>query len=292
MLDVRRIVPSKGCDVHLLQTEEKAVLLDTGMFHCSENTIKLLKDALNGRKLDFVLLSHTHYDHVGGIPALREAYPGLKIYGSEYAAYVLGREGARRVMRQLAGDAAKTYIGEHAILCDYNEDSLFIDEIIKEGDEVSLGSKVLKVYETKGHTNCSLTFFEPETRTLFPSESTGVYVDPTWIDVSILSGYQDTINSIKKCAGLQAKILHVPHYGKLEEISPEDFFALAIQSAEAFKDIVLEHWAKACSDEEVMEVCRNEIWATKVKGHEDQPLAAFDANTKAFLNILKREFLD
>lgn len=91
LLDVRRIVPSKGCDVHLLQTEEKAVLLDTGMFHCSENTIKLLKDALNGRKLDFVLLSHTHYDHVGGIPALREAYPGLKIYGSEYAAYVLGR---------------------------------------------------------------------------------------------------------------------------------------------------------------------------------------------------------
>lgn len=292
MFDVTRIVPSKGCDAHLLQTEEKAILLDTGMFHCADNLVKILKEALHGRTLDFVLLSHTHYDHVGGIPALREAYPSLKIYGSEYAAYVLGRDGARRVMRELACNAVKAYVGEDATLCDYDENALFIDEIIKEGDEVSLGSKILKVYETRGHTKCSLTFFETESRTLFLSESTGVYVDPSWVDVSVLTGYQETIDAIKKCAALGAKTLYVPHYGKIDEVSPDDFFALALHSAEAFKNLVIEHWEQGCSDEDIMEVCRNKIWMTKVKGHEDQPLAAFDANTKAFLNVLRREFLD
>lgn len=292
MLYVKHIVPSKGCDAHLIETEEKAVLLDTGMFHCAENTVKLVKEALCGRKLDFILLSHTHYDHVGGIPALRNAYPDIRVYGSEYAAYVLEREGARRVMKQLACDAVKTYVGEHATLCEYDENTLFIDEIIKEGDEISLGSKVLNVYETTGHTKCSLTFFEPESRTMFLSESTGVYVDPSWIDVSILSGYKKTIESIEKCAALGAEILYVPHYGKIEEISPDDFFVLAMRSAEAFKNLVFEHWSKGCSDEEVMEACRKQIWMIKVKGHEDQPLAAFDANTKAFLNVLRREFVD
>ena len=134
MLNIKRIVPSPGCDVCLIQTPEKAILLDTGMFHCSCDTVKLLQDELGGRKLDLILLSHTHYDHVGGIPALREAYPDIKVYGSEYAAHVLKRDGARRVMRQLASDAAKAYNGEQANLCEYDENKLFIDEIINEGE--------------------------------------------------------------------------------------------------------------------------------------------------------------
>lgn len=289
-MNVTRIVPSKGCDVYLIETKEKVILLDTGMFHCGENTVRLVKKALCGRKLDFILLSHTHYDHVGGIPALREAYPGIMVYGSEYAAYVLRREGARRVMKQLACDAVKTYVDEHANLCAYDEEALFVDKMIKEGDEINLGSKILKIYETTGHTKCSLTFFEPESRTLFLSESTGVYVDPSWVDVSILSGYSKTIESIEKCMILDAKRLYIPHYGEMKEIPPSDFFALAMNSAKAFKDIVLSHWEQGCTDEDVMEICRNKIWMTKVKGHEDQPLAAFDANTKAFLNVLRREF--
>ncbi|NCB41756.1 MAG: MBL fold metallo-hydrolase [Clostridia bacterium] len=292
MLEIKRIVPSHGCDIRLLQTEGKSILLDTGMFHCSENTIKLIKEELHGRSLDSILISHTHYDHVGGIPALREAYPGIKVYGSEYAEYVLKRNGARKVMHQLAWDALKTYAGEDAILPQYDENSLFIDEILNDGDEISLGDATLKVYETPGHTKCSLTFFEPENRDLFLSESTGVYVDSSWVDVSILSGYEETMHSIRKCAALHAKTLYIPHYGKLEKNTPDEFFELAERSAEAFKNLIFEHWENGCSDEEVMAACRNSIWMTKVKGHEDQPQAAFDANTKAFLNVLKREFFE
>lgn len=292
MLSIKRIIPSNGCDVCLIQTNEKAILLDTGMFHCAENTVELIRDELKGRNLDFVLLSHTHYDHVGGIPALRKTYPDIKVYGSEYAAYVLQREGARRVMRQMAFDAVKTYIGEDASLPDYDEDALFIDEAIHEGNKIALGEEALDVYETPGHTKCSLTFFEPASRTLFLSESTGVYVDPSWVDVSILTGYEETIESIKKCEALNATTLYIPHYGILNELPPRTFFDLSLHSAAMFKDLIFEYWEKGCSDEDVMEVCRKTIWSTKVKGYEDQPLAAFDANTKAFLNVLRREFSD
>jgi hypothetical protein len=136
---------------------------------------------------------------------------------------------------------------------------------------------------------CSLTFYEPEDKVLLLSESTGVYVDPTWIDVSILTGYGQTMDSIEKCRALGAETLYVSHYGKISDLSPEAYFTLAKNSAAAFKNLVLKEWGKGCCDEEVMQACREQIWSTKVKGHEDQPVAAFDANTKAFLNVLRKE---
>ncbi len=252
MLNVKRLVPSKGCDMYLLLTKEKAVLLDTGMFHCADTTVKLLKEALGSRPLDFIIISHTHYDHVGGIPAIRKEYPLIKVYGSEYAAYVLQRPGARKVMRQLSQDALQAYAGKDCILQDYDEDALVVDVIIKEGDLVDLGSVKLHVYETPGHTKCCLSFFEPEEKVLFLSESTGVYVDPTWIDVSILTGYEETMTSIKKCADLNAQTIYVSHYGKVEEISPKEFFDLSVESSDAFKDLVLSFLAEGCSDEEIV----------------------------------------
>ena len=290
MLNVKRIVPSRGCDLYLLRTPERSVVLDTGMFHCAGRTVEVIREELDGGAPDFVLLTHTHYDHVGGIPAIREAFPGIKVYGSAYAAYVLGRPGARKVMRQLGQEAAKSYIGPEAMLEEYDEALLFVDEAIGEGDEIDLGSRRLQVYETPGHTMCSLSLFEPEDKILLLSESTGVYVDPSWIDVSILTGYRQTLDSIEKCRALGAGALYVSHYGKISDLSPEAYFTLAKNSADAFKDLVLGRWAKGCCDDEVMEACRTEIWKTKVQGHEDQPVAAFDANTKAFLNVLRKEF--
>lgn len=292
MLTVKRLVPSKGCDLYLVRTPEKAVVIDTGMFHCSPETVETIRKELHGKAPDFVLLTHTHYDHVGGLPAIRTAFPGIKVYASAYAAYVLQRPGARKVMAQLGLEAAKAYLGPDAVLEPYDEDLLFADEIIAEGDEIDLGSRKLQVLETPGHTLCSLTFYEPEDRILLLSESTGVYVDPTWIDVSILTGYEQTLRSIEKCRALDAETLYVSHYGEIKEVTANEYFKLATTSAEAFKDLVLSAWENGCCDEEVMEACRQKIWQTKVKGHEDQPVAAFDANTKAFLNVLRKEFPD
>lgn len=289
-MNVKRIVPSRGCDLYLLRTPEKTAILDTGMFHCARQTVDAIRTELEGRAPDFVLLTHTHYDHVGGIPAIREAFPGIKVYASAYAARVLQRPGARKVMRQLGQEAAWSYLGPDALLEEYDENLLFVDEIIGQGDQIDMGSRRLSVYETPGHTLCSLTFFEPEDQILLLSESTGVYVDPSWIDVSILTGYAQTLESIQRCEELGARTLYVSHYGKIDPISPKQYFALARSSAETFKDLVLAEWAKGCCDEEVMEACRNQIWKTKVLGHEDQPVAAFDANTKAFLDVLRKEF--
>jgi hydroxyacylglutathione hydrolase len=86
----------------------------------------------NGLQLSAVLITHHHYDHVGGIPELSEAFPGLKVYApaGESIKGVTDplREGDRPVIPGLDADFQVfevpghtaghiAYFGEGILLC-------------------------------------------------------------------------------------------------------------------------------------------------------------------------------
>ena len=54
----------------LILGRENAILIDCSLPFCAEETIKKLKAALNGRTLDAILLSHSHYDHIAALPQI------------------------------------------------------------------------------------------------------------------------------------------------------------------------------------------------------------------------------
>ena len=68
---------------------EKNVLFDAGMAYSADKMIKNIKRELGDRPLDAVLLSHSHYDHISGVPFLRKEWPDLVVYGSAYAKKIL-----------------------------------------------------------------------------------------------------------------------------------------------------------------------------------------------------------
>ena len=54
---------------YLIIGDDKTVLLDCGMAYCAKNLINNIKLALPpDRRLNYVLLSHSHYDHIGAVP--------------------------------------------------------------------------------------------------------------------------------------------------------------------------------------------------------------------------------
>ena len=122
-----------GTNCYLLtdETAKVCALVDPG----DEGALLLSKVRASGCELKMILLTHGHFDHVTAVPEILKAYPGLPVYIHEkdYDDAVNG-----------GGFAPGT--GPIPSVVYY-----------KEGDTVTLGSLIITVMETPGHTPGSVT---------------------------------------------------------------------------------------------------------------------------------------
>jgi metallo-beta-lactamase class B len=134
----------EGVAVYLITTPEGAILLDGGFAESAPHVAKSVADlGFRMRDVRILLNSHAHYDHSGGLAALKKL-SGAQMLASEADTGVL------RSGRQ-AGNGGK--------------DILFppveIDRTIRDGDTVSLGGTVLTAHLTPGHTPGCTTWSLP-----------------------------------------------------------------------------------------------------------------------------------
>lgn len=67
-----------SCNVYLCQLDETKFIIDLGYF---DNELK--KRIENFGKIDFILLTHGHFDHIDGVQKFLSEYPNTPIYGIE-----------------------------------------------------------------------------------------------------------------------------------------------------------------------------------------------------------------
>jgi len=276
--NMTRVTSGYGGESILVFGEEKTALYDTGMAYCHQGTVENIRKALedHGRcGLDYILMSHTHYDHIGALPYLLREWPEAVVVGSAKAKKVFSSEGARATMKRLGEYARDNYVKSDEPV---STEGLRVDMVVGDGDRVDIGDAYFVVIETKGHTDCSLTYVLEPQGIMFASESTGVIRGPGQMHTAILKSYRDTMESAAKCREYRPRQIIGPHYGILPPDMTDYYFDLYVKAAEEEKAFILGCRDSGMTEKEIFRAFDKKYWSDE-RGRA-QPRAAFLENAK------------
>ena len=190
-----------------LITGGKNILIDTAISALGKSIYNKINLILEGRPLDHIFLTHSHYDHTGSIPYLQKKL-GSSIFGSARTVELLKKENVRLFIKDMndrfnkvLGITEKTEFPEPQNINALNEETIF--ELNSE--------EYIRVMPTPGHTKCSISFLLMPQKILFPGDSAGVIERNGKIKPLFLSNFREYVTSLKKLISLEADTLALPH---------------------------------------------------------------------------------
>ena len=108
MIQISDMRVHPGDSAFLVDDGKTAILYDSGYGFTGQALAKKLRDRLGARKLDYIFLTHSHYDHAYGSAYVLQEYPDTKVCAGEYAARIFTKDGAKATMRDLDTKMARS----------------------------------------------------------------------------------------------------------------------------------------------------------------------------------------
>lgn len=279
--DVRAVPGDSG---FLIDDGKTSILYDSGFGFTGFEVAKNIKNALGERELDYIFLTHSHYDHALGSAYVSKIYRDVKIVAGEYAAKIFQKVSAKNVMRDLDRKFART-----CGVVDYEDlaDNLRVDISMTDGDCIKAGDMEFKIIHLPGHTRCSVGYYCKEKKLLLGSETVGVYGGGDIVVPSYLVGVEMTFDSIKKVKELDIDYVLTPHYGILNRDETKIYFEKAEENARDVAEKISSMIKAGCSDKEVFSYFKERFY----KGYIESiyPIDAMELNTKIMIELIKNE---
>lgn len=183
--------------------DEKVAVMDTVDKRATEQWLENLSQALNGRSVDYLVVSHLEPDHASNIQKLAELYPDMKIVGNAKIFSMLPQ----------------------FFTMDVSDRSV----VVKEGDTLSLGSHTLQFFMAPMvHWPEVMVEYEQSEKILFSADGFGKFgaldVEEDWTDearryfINIVGKYGTQVqNLLKKAATLDIQTICPLHGPVLKE---------------------------------------------------------------------------
>ena len=281
--DVRQ-VPADSA--FLIDDGKTSILYDTGFGFTGYGVAERVKTYLGDRELDYIFLTHSHYDHVLGAPYVLKYWPNAKVVAGEYAAKIFSKPTAKAVMSDLDRKFAKT-----CGIDDYEDliDDLKVDITASDGDIIKTGDMTFRVINLPGHTKCSIGFYCPERKLLLSTESIGVYYGKGHVMPLYLVGYQMALDSITKAENLDIENILAPHYGLLSKEQSQEYLKTARKCAVELAENIKEMLLCGKSKDEILEYFKEKFYHGYV--NIIYPIDALETNTRITINLIERELL-
>jgi len=275
-----------GDSAFLIDDGKTAILYDSGFAFTGYRVAEKIKDYLGERSLDYIFLTHSHYDHALGSVYALKYWPQAKVVAGEYAAKIFAKDSAKAVMRELDNKfAAQCLVDRYEDLID----DLKVDIPVSDGDTLRAGELEFIVVNLPGHTKCSVGYYCEKHKLLLSCETIGVYDGEGGVVPSYLVGYQMALDSISRVEKLDVENILIPHYGLLNKEQTKAYLRAAKKSAVETAQEITELLKNGRSKPEIVEFFKQKFYHGYIKNI--YPIDAMELNTGITVDLIERELL-
>jgi glyoxylase-like metal-dependent hydrolase (beta-lactamase superfamily II) len=215
------------------------------------------------KRLKYLVISHSHFDHCGAVPYLKRKFPHIQIVASAYSEKVFTKEKAVNFIAA----ADKYVIDKLGLQSEYERlnlrfDEIHVDRIIRESDVIDLGEDIaVHFLEVPGHTQCSIAAYVPELKALFPADAVPPPTDDT--EAIFFPGPQYDFGmykqSMERMAKLDVEILASEHYGVVTGDRASQILQAGLRQPERLKDLIIELYKQTENFDETIQKAAPEI---------------------------------
>lgn len=137
-MEIKRLLPKTfGANCYFVHNNKQSIIIDPSV------SLEIIKRELGTNKLVGVLLTHGHFDHILGLEEVLDFYQ-VPLYLHSQAIEKIGD--AKKNYSLLTGQKIALNLENYSV------------KTIKQSDELLIFDLPIKVYETPGHTNCSVCY--------------------------------------------------------------------------------------------------------------------------------------
>jgi glyoxylase-like metal-dependent hydrolase (beta-lactamase superfamily II) len=204
--------------VYLLRGKESSAVISAGLSYILPEFLHQLSAfGIDKKQILHMIILHSHFDHVGIVPFLKRTSPHLNVYASSRAWQVLSQPKSISVIKDYTLRVAtrRLYDMKTMAALDWEWRDDISGQTLSEEKVIDLGNVQIVIYETPGHSSCSISAYVPQMQILFASDAVAIPYRDEYI-IAAASNMKQYQQSLDKIINLKVKILAADHYGYID----------------------------------------------------------------------------
>lgn len=207
---------------YVMINQGRAAIIETGIAKTVPRILQVLAEkGIGCDQVDYIITTHVHLDHAGGVGGLIEQLPNAQL--------IIHPRGARHMIdpSQLQAGAMAVY-GEEKYRATYGE-LIPVPEhrvtIKEDNSSLDLQGRTLKFFDTPGHARHHFCVWDDESRGIFTGDTLGIvyrelcrddedFVMPSTTPVQFEP--EKLKQSIDRLFAMQPNYFYLTHYGRVE----------------------------------------------------------------------------